>query len=182
MTNLGFHLAMRREGIEVLATVTDVGDRYVVSEMLKGDYLLGGEQSGHIINRDVSTTGDGLATALLLLQALGEMGLPLAEAARVMTRLPQKLVNVRVRDKDALAGAAAVWAAVDAESRRLGDTGRVLVRPSGTEPLVRVMCEAPSHDEVEEACRRIVDVSPANWRSSLPLLANQRGRGGRPGD
>ena len=79
MTNLGFHLAMKREGIEVL--VTAVGDRYVVAEMLKGDYLLGGEQSGHIINRDVSTTGDGLATALLLLQALREMDVPLAEAA-----------------------------------------------------------------------------------------------------
>ena len=156
MTNLGFHLAMRREGIEVL--VTDVGDRYVVSEMLKGDYLLGGEQSGHIINRDVSTTGDGLATALLLLQALGEMGVPLAEAAHVMTRLPQKLVNVRVRDKDALAAAETVWAAVAAESRRLGDTGRVLVRPSGTEPLVRVMAEAPTHDEVEGVCARIVAV------------------------
>ena len=97
MTNLGFHLAMEREGIEVL--VTDVGDRYVVAEMLEGDYLLGGEQSGHIINRDVCTTGDGLATALLLLQALREMDVSLAEAARVMTRLPQKLVNVRVRDK-----------------------------------------------------------------------------------
>ena len=82
--------------------------------MLKGDYLLGGEQSGHIINRDVSTTGDGLATALLLLQALREMDVPLAEAATVMERLPQKLVNVRVRDVAELEGAAAVWAAVDA--------------------------------------------------------------------
>ncbi len=100
MTNLGFHLAMRREGIAVVTTA--VGDRYVIAEMLKHDYVLGGEQSGHIINRDVSTTGDGLATALLLLQALGEMGLPLHEAATVMERLPQKLVNVRVRDKDAL--------------------------------------------------------------------------------
>ena len=112
MTNLGFHLAMKREGIEVI--VTPVGDRYVVAEMLKGDYLLGGEQSGHIINRDVSTTGDGLATALLLLQALREMDVPLAEAATVMERLPQKLVNVRVRDLAELEGAAAVWAAVDA--------------------------------------------------------------------
>ena len=112
MTNLGFHLAMEREGIEVL--VTPVGDRYVVAEMLKGDYLLGGEQSGHIINRDVSTTGDGLATALLLLQALREMDVPLAEAARVMERLPQRLVNVRVRDLAELDGATAVWAAVDA--------------------------------------------------------------------
>ena len=156
MTNLGFHLAMRREGIEVL--VTDVGDRYVVAEMLKGDHVLGGEQSGHIINRDVCSTGDGLATAFLLLQALREMHVPLAEAAKVMTRLPQKLVNVRVRDIAALDGAAAVWAAVDKESRRLDGSGRVLVRPSGTEPLVRVMCEAPTHDDVDGACARIVDV------------------------
>jgi phosphoglucosamine mutase len=156
MTNLGFHHAMRREGIDVL--VTDVGDRYVVSEMLRGDYLLGGEQSGHIINRDVSTTGDGLATALLLLQALREMGVPLAEAARVMTRLPQKLVNVRVRNKEALDGATAVWAAVNDESHRLGDAGRVLVRPSGTESLVRVMAEAPTQEEVDGVCSRIAEV------------------------
>ena len=154
MTNLGFHQAMKREGIEVL--VTDVGDRYVVAEMLRGDYLLGGEQSGHIINRDVSTTGDGLATALLLLQALQEMDVPLAEAAAVMRRLPQKLVNVRVRDKRALEGSAPVWAAVEAESRRLEGTGRVLVRTSGTEDLVRVMAEAPTHDDVDGACSRIV--------------------------
>jgi phosphoglucosamine mutase len=156
MTNLGFHLAMRREGIQV--AVTPVGDRYVVAEMLKGDYVLGGEQSGHIINREVATTGDGLATAFLLLQALCEMGLPLTEAATVMTRLPQKLVNVRVRDKDALDGATAVWAAVESETRRLEGCGRVLVRPSGTEPLVRVMAEAPTHDDVEAACARIVAV------------------------
>jgi phosphoglucosamine mutase len=156
MTNLGFHLAMAREGIRVL--VTPVGDRYVVAEMLKGDYLLGGEQSGHIINRDVSTTGDGLATSLLLLQALREMDMPLAEAATVMERLPQRLVNVRVRDLGELAGAAAVWAAVDEETRRLDGTGRVLVRPSGTEPLVRVMAEAPTQEDVDATCDRIVAV------------------------
>jgi phosphoglucosamine mutase len=156
MTNLGFHQAMHREGIEVL--VTPVGDRYVVSEMMRGDYLLGGEQSGHIINRDVSTTGDGLATSLLLLQALREMELPLAEAAKVMERLPQRLVNVRVRSLTELEGAAAVWAAVEQETRRLQGSGRVLVRPSGTEPLVRVMAEAPTQDEVDDTCGRIVAV------------------------
>ncbi len=156
MTNLGFHQAMRREGIEVL--VTPVGDRYVVAEMLKGDYLLGGEQSGHIINRDVCTTGDGLATALLLLQALRQMDVPLVEAARVMERLPQRLVNVRVRSLGELDGAAAVWAAVDQETRRLEGSGRVLVRPSGTEPLVRVMAEAPTQAEVDATCNRIVAV------------------------
>jgi len=126
--------------------------------MLKGDYLLGGEQSGHIINRDVSTTGDGLATSLLLLQALREMDAPLAEAARVMARLPQRLVNVRVRALGELEGAAAVWAAVDAETRHLEGNGRVLVRPSGTEPLVRVMVEAPTQADVDAACARIVAV------------------------
>jgi len=156
MTNLGFHQAMKREGIEVL--VTDVGDRYVVARMLEGDYLLGGEQSGHIIYRDVCTTGDGLATALLLLQALREMDLPLDEAARVMERLPQKLVNVRVRDKRELDEATAVWAAVDAETSRLNGSGRILVRTSGTEELVRVMAEAPTHDDVDGACSRIVAV------------------------
>jgi len=156
MTNLGFHRAMEREGIAV--QVTPVGDRYVIAEMLKGDYLLGGEQSGHIINRDVSTTGDGLATSLLLLEALTQMDVPLAEAATVMERLPQKLVNVRVRDVRELEGAAAVWAAVEHESRRLDGAGRVLVRPSGTEPVVRVMAEAPTQDEVDAACGRIVAV------------------------
>ena len=156
MTNLGFHHAMRREGIAVVTTA--VGDRYVIAEMLKHDYVLGGEQSGHIINLDVSTTGDGLATALLLLQALNEMGLPLHEAAKVMERLPQRLVNVRVRDREGLEGAAAVWEAVARESERLGGEGRILVRPSGTEPLVRVMAEAPTQDDCDAVCDRIVAV------------------------
>ena len=156
MTNLGFHHAMRREGIAVVTTA--VGDRYVIAEMLKHDYVLGGEQSGHIINLDVSTTGDGLATALLLLQALNEMGLPLHEAAEVMERLPQRLVNVRVRDREGLEGAAAVWEAVARESERLGSEGRILVRPSGTEPLVRVMSEAPTQEDCDAVCDRIVAV------------------------
>ena len=126
--------------------------------MLKHDYVLGGEQSGHIINLDVSTTGDGLATALLLLQALKEMGLPLHEAAKVMERLPQRLVNVRVRDRGGLEGAAAVWEAVALETERLGDQGRILVRPSGTEPLVRVMAEATTQDDCDAVCDRIVAV------------------------
>ena len=156
MTNLGFRLAMEREGIEVLTTA--VGDRYVLAEMLHGDHVLGGEQSGHIINRDVSTTGDGLATAMMLLQALREQGATLAEAARVMTRLPQRLVNVPVRDREALADAEAVWAAIAREEERLDGEGRILVRPSGTEPLVRVMAEAPTQDECDAVCARIVAV------------------------
>lgn len=160
MTNLGFKLAMEREGIRV--TTTAVGDRYVIAEMLKGDHVLGGEQSGHIINRNVSTTGDGLATSLLLLQALREMEVPLHEAAKVMSRLPQRLVNVPVRDRKALAGATAVWEAVAAEEQRLGADGRILVRPSGTEPLVRVMVEAPTLAECDAVCRRLADVVAAH--------------------
>ena len=106
----------------------------------------------------MSTTGDGLATSLLLLQALRQMDAPLAEAATVMERLPQRLVNVRVRDVAELEGAAAVWAAVEQETRRLDGTGRVLVRKSGTEPLVRVMAEAPTQEDVDAACARIVAV------------------------
>jgi phosphoglucosamine mutase len=156
MTNLGFHHAMARYGITV--KVTDVGDRYVMEEMLRGDYVLGGEQSGHIINRDVSTTGDGLATAFLLLQALKEAGATLDEAATIMERLPQKLVNIAVRDRDELEECTAVWAAVDEEDRRLEGNGRVLVRPSGTEPLVRVMVEAPTTEECEAVCDRLAAV------------------------
>lgn len=156
MTNLGFHQAMEREGIAV--RVTDVGDRYVLEEMVRGDYVLGGEQSGHIIDRDVSTTGDGLATSLLLLDALRSSGTRLDEVTGFMRRLPQRLVNVAVRDRDDLAEAAAVWATVADESARLGGTGRVLVRPSGTEPLVRIMVEAPSAEECEAVCDRLAAV------------------------
>jgi phosphoglucosamine mutase len=156
MTNLGFHRAMKRDGITVVTTA--VGDRCVVAEMLAHDYVLGGEQSGHIINFHVSTTGDGLATARLLLQALGELGVPLHEAATIMERLPQRLVNVRVRDREALEGAAAVWQAIEREGERLGDEGRILVRPSGTEPLVRVMAEATTQAECDAVCDRIVAV------------------------
>jgi phosphoglucosamine mutase len=156
MTNLGFHHAMDREGISV--RVTDVGDRYVMEEMLRGDFVLGGEQSGHIINRDVSTTGDGLATSFLLLQALKEAAISLDEAATIMQRLPQRLVNIAVRDRDELEECTAVWSAVDEESRRLAGAGRVLVRPSGTEPLVRVMVEAPTAEECEAVCDRLAAI------------------------
>jgi len=153
MTNLGFHHAMEREGIAV--EVTDVGDRYVTAAMLAGDYVLGGEQSGHIIDHDVSTTGDGLATALLLLEALRTSGRRLDEAATIMERLPQRLVNIAVRDRDELSECAAVWRAVEAEEERLDGAGRVLVRPSGTEPLVRVMVEAPGSEECEAVADRL---------------------------
>jgi phosphoglucosamine mutase len=151
MTNLGFRLAMAEHGIEVLQTA--VGDRYVLEAMLAGGHSLGGEQSGHVIFLDRATTGDGLLTGLRLLSIMARSGRPLSELATVMRRLPQVLVNVRVADRQGLAEAAGVWRAVEAEEARLGDRGRVLVRPSGTEPLVRVMVEA----ETEPTARATAD-------------------------
>ena len=151
MTNLGFRLAMAEHGIEVLQTA--VGDRYVLEAMLAGGHSLGGEQSGHVIFLDRATTGDGLLTGLRLLSIMAHSGRPLSELATVMRRLPQVLVNVRVADRQGLAEAAGVWRAVEAEEARLGDRGRVLVRPSGTEPLVRVMVEA----ETEPTARATAD-------------------------
>jgi phosphoglucosamine mutase len=151
MTNLGFRQAMAHHGIAVQQTA--VGDRYVLEAMLAGGHHLGGEQSGHLIFLDRATTGDGLLTGLRLLGVVARIGRPLSELATVMRRLPQVLVNVRVADRNALEGAAAVWQAVADEEGRLGDTGRVLVRPSGTEALVRVMVEA----ETEETARATAD-------------------------
>lgn len=156
MTNLGFHLAMSDLGIKVKTTA--VGDRYVLEEMLSGGYVLGGEQSGHIINLDAGTTGDGLGTALLLLEVMTKTGKPLGELARIMTRLPQRLVNVRVQDMAGLEGAQEIWQKVEEESGRLGDEGRVLVRSSGTEPVVRVMVEARTMEICDEVCGRLVAV------------------------
>jgi phosphoglucosamine mutase len=155
MTNYGFHQAMREAGIEV--ATTSVGDRYVLQELLKRGWALGGEQSGHIIDTGFVPAGDGTAAALLVLEALGGQGAGLADRG-AMEKLPQKLVNVRVADRDAVKEATAVWDAVEAESRALEGRGRVLIRPSGTEPLVRVMVEAPGVDECEEVCARLVAV------------------------
>jgi len=154
MTNLGFHHAMKELGIDV--KVTDVGDRYVLEEMLAGGYGFGGEQSGHLINLETGTTGDGLGTSLLLLKVMAGTGAPLSELARIMTRLPQKLVNVRVADMQGLAGAEEVWIRIEDETARLGDSGRILVRPSGTEPVVRVMVEAVEVGLCDEVCGKIV--------------------------
>ncbi|MFA5801770.1 MAG: phosphoglucosamine mutase [Thermoleophilia bacterium] len=154
MTNLGFHMAMNELGIEVRTTA--VGDRYVLEDMLAGGYGFGGEQSGHLINLETGTTGDGLATALLLLQAMTETGIPLNGLAKIMERLPQRLVNVRVADMSGLKEAAGIWEKVETETSRLGDEGRVLVRPSGTEPVVRVMVEAATLELCDEICAGIV--------------------------
>ncbi|MCL6106795.1 MAG: phosphoglucosamine mutase [Actinobacteria bacterium] len=156
MTNLGFHLAMKELGIKVVTA--DVGDRYVLEEMLAGGFGLGGEQSGHIINLEAGTTGDGLATTLLLLSVMRATGRPLKELALVMKRLPQRLVNIQVGDREALNEAAKVWSRVEAEESRLGDEGRVLVRPSGTEPVVRVMVEAATVEVCDEVCDNIARV------------------------
>lgn len=152
MTNYGFHRAMEAAGIEV--AVTQVGDRYVLDEMRRRGWTLGGEQSGHIISSDFVATGDGIAAALMTMRELA--GAPLAGAVP-MEKLPQTLVNVEVADREAIAGAAAVWAAVEREAEALEGRGRVLLRPSGTEPLVRVMVEAPSRDEATKVCDRLVD-------------------------
>jgi phosphoglucosamine mutase len=148
MTNYGFHRAMEAAGIEV--ATTSVGDRYVLAELVKRGWTLGGEQSGHIIDTGFVPSGDGVASALLALEALNGADLAARDA---MERLPQRLVNVKVRDRSALDGAAVVWEAVERESESLKGRGRVLVRRSGTEPLVRVMVEAPR----EEECQEIVD-------------------------
>jgi phosphoglucosamine mutase len=141
---------MRQAGIEVAAT--SVGDRYVLEELRARGWVLGGEQSGHIIELGFNRSGDGIAAALLVLEALG--GRPLTER-RAMEKLPQRLVGVRVEDRDAYAHAHDVQEAVAAAGEALAGRGRVLVRASGTEPLVRVMVEAPTDAEAEEVCSRL---------------------------
>ncbi|MGI8946211.1 MAG: phosphoglucosamine mutase [Thermoleophilaceae bacterium] len=154
MTNYGFHSAMQEAGVEV--AVTPVGDRHVLSELLERGWTLGGEQSGHIIETGFVPSGDGIAAALLTLEALGADG-DLAER-RAMRKLPQRLVNVRVSDRGSLEGAADVWGAVRAEAAALEGRGRVLVRSSGTEPLVRVMVEAPEEEECDAVAARLVEL------------------------
>jgi phosphoglucosamine mutase len=151
MTNYGFHAAMREAGIEV--ATTPVGDRYVLEALRGRGWALGGEQSGHIIDMGFVPSGDGIASALLALEAIGDGDL---HDRHAMEKLPQTLVNVRVRDRGALDGAAAVHEAVDREGAALEGRGRVLLRPSGTEPLVRVMVEAPTAEEAESVCSRLV--------------------------
>ena len=151
MTNYGFHTAMDQAGIEVATTA--VGDRHVLAELQRRGWALGGEQSGHIIDTGFVPSGDGIAAALLAIEALG--GGDLAERA-AMEKLPQRLVNVRVRDRAAAAESQALSQAVEQESRALEGRGRVLVRPSGTEPVVRVMAEAPEPSECDEVVGRLV--------------------------
>ncbi|BBX98088.1 phosphoglucosamine mutase [Mycobacterium lacus] len=140
MSNLGLHLAMRSAGIAVRTTA--VGDRYVLEELRAGDYSLGGEQSGHIVMPTLGSTGDGIVTGLRLMTRMVQTGSSLAALASVMQALPQVLINVEVADKATAVAAPSVQAAVDEAAAELGDTGRILLRPSGTEPMIRVMVEA----------------------------------------
>jgi phosphoglucosamine mutase len=151
MTNFGFHQAMQELGIDV--AITSVGDRHVLAELLERGWALGGEQSGHIIDTGFVPSGDGIASALLTMEALA--GGDLADRS-AMTKLPQMLVNVTVADREGLESAAAVWEAVGAEEKALEGRGRVLIRPSGTEPLVRVMVEAPDESECRAITERLV--------------------------
>jgi phosphoglucosamine mutase len=159
MSNLGLHLAMRAHGVNVLTTA--VGDRYVLEKLRTGGYALGGEQSGHVVFPAYATTGDGLLTALRLMSRMAATGKSLAELAGVMQRLPQVLVNVRVADKAAVADSSAVRDAVGAVEAELGDEGRVLLRPSGTEQLIRVMVEAPAQATAQAAADRLAGVVSA---------------------
>ena len=161
MSNLGFHKAMETAGIEVVST--KVGDRYVLEEMLSNGAMLGGEQSGHIIFRHHATTGDGLLTAVRFLSLAAARGVTVAELASAMCRFPQVLHNVQVAHKERLDDADAVWEAVRAAEAALQGSGRVLVRASGTEPLVRVMVEADS----EEDARRHADALAEIVRAAL---------------
>jgi phosphoglucosamine mutase len=156
MSNLGFKLAMEREGIELVQTA--VGDRYVLEEMKAKGYALGGEQSGHVIILDHATTGDGTLTGLLLAARVAATGKPLSELAAVMTRLPQVLVNVRDVDKTRVSTSTELASAVAEAEAELGTTGRVLLRSSGTEPLVRVMVEAADIDHARSVAARLADV------------------------
>ncbi len=156
MTNLGFKHAMAAQGVRVVET--PVGDRYVLEEMRRGGFTLGGEQSGHLVFLDHATTGDGVLTALQLLGTVAASRRPLADLAATMTRLPQVLVNVRVSDKAAATHSPPAVDAVAAAERDLDGEGRVLVRPSGTEPVVRVMVEAGSEARARQVAERIAGV------------------------
>ncbi|MDQ2707788.1 MAG: phosphoglucosamine mutase [Actinomycetota bacterium] len=156
MSNLGLHLAMAEAGIAVRTTA--VGDRYVLEELRAGGFAMGGEQSGHLVLPRYATTGDGILTALLLMARMAVTGRELAELAGVMAVLPQVLVNVPVADKATVATSARVRDAVAEVESELGKRGRVLLRPSGTEQLVRVMVEAPSKPVAQRLARQLADV------------------------
>ena len=164
MTNFGFMTTMEKAGIEVVQT--QVGDRYVIEQLLERNWPLGGEQSGHLVWTDFTPTGDGIAASLLTLRSLQGRHLEDVEA---FERLPQRLENVRIADRSAIEGAGELWRAVEEENAKLEGRGRVLVRSSGTEPLVRVMVEAPDEAECEAITKRLVGiVERAGDRQAAP--------------
>ncbi|MCL6560935.1 MAG: phosphoglucosamine mutase, partial [Firmicutes bacterium] len=156
MSNLGLHLALRDSGIDVVET--KVGDRYVLEELMRTGATFGGEQSGHIIFLDHNTTGDGILTALQLLSVVKKSGMPLDRLAAQMERLPQLLVNVQVKDKNLIMHSPVLAEAIREQEQRLGRNGRILVRPSGTEPLVRVMAEGRNMDELEDIVGKLANL------------------------
>ena len=156
MANIGFHKAIKAAGGR--AEITQVGDRYVLENMLKNGYKIGGEQSGHIIFTDFSTTGDGPITALQVLSSLKLSGRKASDLTNLMTTYPQLLVNVKVASKEGWEENEAIKAAIAAGEQELGSDGRILVRPSGTEPLIRVMAEGPDQAQLDTICHRIADV------------------------
>ena len=156
MANIGFHKALKAAGAR--AEITQVGDRYVLENMLKNGYKLGGEQSGHIIFTDYSTTGDGPITALQVLSSLKRSGKKASELTALMTTYPQLLINVKVGSKEGWEQNEAIKAAIKAGNDELGEDGRILVRPSGTEPLIRVMAEGPDQAQLDRICNAIADV------------------------
>jgi phosphoglucosamine mutase len=155
MSNLGLHLAMRSAGVTV--RTTGVGDRYVLEELRAGAYSLGGEQSGHIVMPALGTTGDGIMTGVRLMSRMAQTGSTLSALASAMRTLPQILVNVEATDKAAAVAAPAVRAAVQRAEDELGDTGRILLRPSGTEPLIRIMVEATDQDIARRLAMQVAD-------------------------
>ena len=155
MSNLGLHLAMRAAGVEV--RTTGVGDRYVLEELRAGAYALGGEQSGHVVMPAFGTTGDGIVTGLRLMSRMAQTRTPLAALAEPMRTLPQVLINVEVADKATVADALSVRTAVAEVEAELGDTGRILLRPSGTEQVVRVMVEAADEDTARQLAVRVAE-------------------------
>jgi phosphoglucosamine mutase len=155
MSNLGLHLAMREAGITV--RTTGVGDRYVLEELRAGEYSLGGEQSGHIVMPSLATTGDGIVTGLRLMSRMAQTHTSLAGLAAPMQTMPQVLINVEVTDKATVAEAPGVQSAVREAEAELGDTGRILLRPSGTEQLVRVMVEAADEDTARQLAIRVAE-------------------------
>ncbi|EGO6008517.1 phosphoglucosamine mutase [Enterococcus faecalis] len=156
MSNLGFHKAVEEIGLKDV--VTQVGDRYVVEEMRKNDYNFGGEQSGHMIFLDYNTTGDGMLSGIQLLNVMKQMGKKLSELADEVTIYPQKLVNIRVTDKNGAMEVPAIKAVVEQAEAEMNGEGRILVRPSGTEPLLRVMAEAPTQEKVDYYVDKIAEV------------------------